>query len=795
MIRNYLKVAFRNLRKHKAYSLINISGLAVGMACAVLILLWVRDEAGYDRFHSRADTIFRVVFSTSDDGRPTNANGSFGVGPALKRDFPEVVEMARLRKMEQSARRYVGYGDRKFYESRFLFAEPAFLEIFDFPLVRGDPATALNDPNSVILTEDTAARYFGADDPMGKVIEADPYNDGKLMLFRVTGVAGNIPRQSHVHFDFLASYKSLKEDTEKFAGFYRNYTYVMLRSRASADALAPLLLDFLHRNWQADPWYTISLQPLLDIHLRSGLRSEIEPGGNIAYVYFFTAIALAVLVIACINFMNLATARAAKRAREVGIRKAVGAPKNRLVRQFLGESFGFSALATGAAVLVVVQALPLFDRITGKGLTLQSLLDPWFVSGTAAIAIGVGILAGVYPAFVLSAFSPVQALRSGPVRQGGGSSLRRALVVFQFALSIAIICSTLVIHRQVRYIQSRNIGFDKEHLVYVPLNPDLRRDYPAFRDELLRNPAIENAATSSYVPTAGSSHYNFRFEGNEDLISQVLFTVDKEFLATYGLQLLAGRGLDERLLEPGGTNEFVVSELAAREGGCASPQEAVGKRLSLEDEYGGQIVGVVKDVNIYSLHRPPYPIVFAVRPVEGHNFLSIRLRAAHAAEGLAAIRKTWAEMVPSYPLDIAFLDESFGELHVSDRKMQEVFSVFAGLAIFVAGLGLFGLAAHTAEQRTKEIGIRRILGASVPGIAVMMSREFAGWVLAANLVAWPVAWFVMARWLRGFAYRAELSLWPFVASGACALVVALVTVGSLSLRAASARPVDSIRYE
>ncbi len=788
-----VRIALRRLRLQRAYAVINIGGMALGLACTLLIFLWVRDETSYDRFHDKADRIYRVVLSTDDDGQPSNANGSFGLGPALKKDFPEVEDTVRVRKMEQNPKRYVGYGDKKFYEPRFFYAEPSLFMVFDFPLVRGDAATALRDPGSVVLTEAMAAKYFGNEDPIGRVIEADPYNDGKPVPFRVTGVAKNVPRQSHFHFDFLASYSGLREDTTQLSGMNQHYTYVLLRPGASAAAMAPRFIDFLKRNWQENPWYTIGLQPLRDIHLHSGLRSEIEPTGDIMDVYIFSAVALAVLLIACINFMNLATARSAKRAKEVGIRKAVGAPRSQLVRQFLGESLSTSAVSTAGAFLIVAAVLPWLNRLTGKGLTAATLAAPSVLLAAAAVAIAVGLVSGLYPALFLSAFRPVQILRAQGGPKASGAFLRRALVVLQFALSIGILCATLVIRDQMTYIRSRDLGFDRDQILAVPLNGEVRANYEAFRNELMKDPGVENAAASAFVPTGGSAHYNMNFEGGTQGITQVVYMVDKNFFATYGHSLLAGR-TTARLLSEEGPNEILLSASSVREAGYASPEEALGKIVDIEGT-PGNIVGVVEDILLYSLHRPPYPIVYAVRAPARLNYLSIRIGTRNVPATLAHVRKVWRTMVPSYPLDYAFLDESFERLHDSERRMGELFSVFAFLAIAVACLGLFGLAAYTAERKTKEIGVRKVLGASAWSVYASLAREFLRWVIMANLVAWPLAYYAMTRWLRNFALRVEIGWAVFPAAAAAALLIAALTVGSQTWRAARANPIDSLRYE
>ncbi len=794
MLGNYVKIALRNMRRQKGYSIINIVGLAVGIACTIFILLWVRDELSFDRFHKNADRIYRVVFSTSDDDlTPTNANGAFGVGPALKKDFPEVLEVVRIRKMGQGVKRYVGYKDKKNYELRFFFAEPSILSVFDFPLIKGNPATVLDDPNSIVLTEETAKKYFGNEDPMGKTIEADPYNDGNLMLFQVTGIAQNVPPNSHLHFDFLASYSSLKEDTEEFSGFYQHYTYALLSGKLAAESLNPKLLDFLHRNWRKNPWYTISLQPLLDIRLHSRLKSEVEPTGNILYVYIFSAIAVFVLLIACINFMNLTSARAVKRAKEVGLRKVVGARKNQLVRQFLGESLLLSLFSTSVAVILVVFFMPLFNRLTGKGIALSFLGNPSFVLGIAAIAFVVGVIAGIYPAFFLSAFQPIDTLKSRTGYSFSGTVLRKGLVIFQFALSIGIIFSTLLVQKQMNHIRSTNLGYDKEQIMVIPLNKDLRRNYEGFRNALLENPGIENTTTSSYVPTRGSGHLDFRFEGNEENIGQVIYSVDKEFIDTYGLKLLAGKNI-QNLPTDNKTLEFLASEMTVQEAGYSSRRDAVGKAVSVE-EYKGHILGVVNDINIYSLHIEPYSICYVLTPIRGHNYMSVRILPQNVSETISYIQKTWKTMIPYYPLDYFFLDASFEQMHIADKKMGEIFSVFSILAIFVACMGLFGLATYTAEQKTKEIGVRKVLGASVPNIYLLLSREFLKWVALANLIAWPVAYYAMHNWLQNFAYRVMIGWEIFLLSAGMALSISIITVSYQSIKAAVANPVDSLRYE
>ncbi|MFC2161917.1 ABC transporter permease [Acidobacteriota bacterium] len=795
MFRHYLMMTLRNIKRYKGYSLINVAGLAIGMTCCLLIFLLVKEELSYDKFHTKSNRIYRIAFSSSDDepGLPTNANGSFGVGPNLKKDYPEIIETVRLRRMGQDVKRYVGYKEKKFYEEKFFFAEPSIFTVFDFPLLRGNPETALNEPNSMVLSEEMAEKYFVNEDPIGKIIEADPYNDGDIMLFFITGVAKNIPRNSHFHFDFLASYSSQRDDLLDFSSYMQNYTYALLSENSTADSMNAKLFEFLQRHWREDPWYTISLQPLRDIRLHSRLRSEIEPTGNILYIYIFSAIALFILIIACINFMNLSTARSVNRAKEVGVRKVLGAQKKQLVRQFLGESIFLSVCSMLASIFAVLLILPLFNRLTEKNLMVSAFLDPTFIAAALSITLVVGLSAGLYPALFLSAFQPLHSLKSKFGNIFSCIQLRKGLVIFQFVLSIGIIFATLTTQKQMKYIQSRNIGYDKNQIMVMPLNRELRTNYDSFRNELLTNPAIENTTTSSYVPTKGSGHLSLKIEGKEELLNQVIYMVDKEFVNTYGLNLLEGNNIHAPISEDG-TSEFLVSELSTKEAGFSSSLEAVGKGANLH-EYTGQITGVVNDMNIYSLHQEPYSISYMITPIRSHNYLSIRVLPQNIPETIGFIEKIWKRTVPHYPLEYFFLDTSFEKMHHADEKLSEIFSTFSILAICVSCLGLFGLASFTAEQKTKEIGIRKVLGASAFSIYLQLSRDFLKWVIAANIIAWPTAFFFMQKWLQGFAFRTKIGWEIFLLSASLALIISIFTVSFQTLKAARANPVDSLRYE
>ena len=793
MLKNYIKIAFRNMKKSKGYTFINISGLAIGMACCLLIVLYIQDELSYDTFHLNADRIFRVVASSSEDGIPTNANGIFGTGPALKKDFPEVVDYVRIRKMGQGKKIYIGYEDQKFYEQWFFFADPTIFTVFTFPLIRGEADKVLSEPNSIVITEAMAEKYFGNEDPIGKTMETDPYNSGEKMFFQVTGIAKNVPPNSHFHFDFLASYINQTEDLTSFQGFWQHYTYVLLNDASSAEELESKLFDFLQRNWREDPWYTNHLQPLKDIRLHSQLRSEIEPTGNLAYVYVFAIVAVFVLIIACINFINLSTARSVKRAKEVGLRKVVGAQRKQLMGQFLGESILVSLLGGLCAFVLVALLLPVFNAIADKTVTLHFLLQLTPLAALLCIVVIVGFVSGSYISFVLSSFTPVRTIKGMSRASKEKRKLREGLVIFQFALSIIMIICTLTAHKQMRFIQTSSTGYNRDEILVIPLNKDARERYKTIRSELLKSPTIRNTTTSNYVPTRGSMHNGVIFEGMDEYITQVLYFIDKEFMNTYGIKIMEGRDIVSETFDQE-HSEFLISELTVTEAGYDSPVDAVGKKVIYHD-VRGMINGVVSNINLYSFHQEPYAMTFFVTPIEYHNYLSIRLDANQYSDSMAHIQKVWKNLIPDYPFVYFFLDESFEQMHRADARLGVIFRYFGIMAVIVACMGLLGLSVFTAEQKTKEIGIRKTLGAPVFSIYTLLSKKFVKWVLLANIIAWPVAFFALHKWLDNFVYRTSLDIWLFLVSGTVSLTVALLTVSLQSIKAARSNPINSLKYE
>jgi len=799
MLKNYIKLTLRHLLKYRTYSFINISGLAVGMTCCILILLYIRDELRYDRFHERADRIYRLTLSTEKDGQPTNANTSFGQGPALATEFPEVEAIVRLRKMGWGEKRVFAHNDNRFYEERFFYADKNVFAVFSFPFRRGNPQTALAEPFSIVITEAMSQKYFGHDNPLGETIALDPYNDGKFTDFKITGVVKNLPHYSHIKFDFLASFESQKDIMEGRRGWGLEsvFTYVLFKSGARAESVQAQLPAFLEKHVGKDHWYSLHLQPLTAIRLHSKLRAELEPNGDIAYVYIFSAIAAFILLIACINFMNLATAQSAQRTKEVGMRKVVGAVRSELVKQFLAESIGLSFLALAVAFILIEVSLPLLNSIVGKSIEIDYANNLLFVAMMLGLALMTGVVAGSYPAFFLSASRPIESLMG---KTSGGRKaaviLRKGLVIFQFAISVILVVCTTVVYYQMQYVRTKNLGFARKVIVVAPLNDPIRNSYRAAKHELLQHPNLLAMTVTEQVPAKAGNGAGYTVEGLEPE-GQTRFFVDHDFLKTYGIGLAGGRDFDEKI-STDATVAFMVNEAFVRWAAWKSPAEALGRSISMShagQKYDGKIVGVVKDFQLVSFREAVWPLVINIMPMEKLNFISFRIAPQGVTETLEHIRNVWSQFAPSYPLDYYFLDDDFARLHQADQQLGRVFQAFALLAIGIACLGLFGLAAFTAERRTKEIGIRKVLGATLPNVVTLLSKDFVKLVLLANLIAWPLAWYAMNKWLQSFAFRVEIQWWVFALAGGLALLIALLTVSTQAIRAALANPVEALRYE
>ncbi len=806
MFKNWLTVALRNLRRQKGYSFLTIFGLAVGMAGSILILLYLRDELGYDRYAPHADRIFRLAIEaqTPNRGALRTARTPSPWAPVLVQDYPEVEGYVRFKTPLVSWLVGNESNDRKFHERGFYFADPGSVRIFGWRMLRGDPETALTEPNSLILTRSAAARYFGSEDPLGKILRLDNTYD-----FAVTGVIEDVPRNSHITFDILASFASL--DANPIYGDIQNgtmernglapqvYTYLLLRVGTEPSGFEAKLPGFVERylgsqlaptNIEVRPF----LQPLTSIHLRSDIDAELGPNSSIGYIYIFSAVAFFILAIACINFMNLATARSAARAQEVGLRKIVGAERGQIIRQFLGESFFLSCLSLGLALLLTWTLLPVFGSLSGKELSLR-LSDPWLLTGLVGIILFTGFFSGSYPALYLSGFLPGNILR-GSIKAGRTSALlRKILVVFQFAISVVFIIGTVVVYRQLRFIGEKPLGFSKENVVILRLgDPRARPLFQSFKERALQDPGVLSVTAATSFPGGLPNTAFLRPEGAPpgEQIAVEFNMVDYGFLETLGIELSAGRDFS-RDYPTDRLQAYIFNEAAVRAFGWAD--DPLGKQIPLGD-LSGRVIGVVRDFHTESLHNRIDPLVLHLAPSpDPLHFGAVRISPENVQETLAFLESRWREVYPHDPFVYSFLEDDLGALYRNEALRGRIFVAFSVLTIIIASLGLLGLASFSAERRAKEIGIRKVLGARVSGLVGLLAREFIGLVLLANAIAWPLAYFFMHRWLRGFAYRTSLDLWIFPLVALMACVIAILTVGFQALRAALADPVAAIRTE
>jgi putative ABC transport system permease protein len=810
MIYNFLKVAWRNMSRQKFYALVNIAGLAVGIACCLLILLYVRDELSYDTFPERADRIYRVASEINFGGTHAfYAVAPAPMGPALAREFPEVADAFRFRGWGELLVRQEG-DIANIKETKVAYADSNFFAFFTVPVLAGDPEAALRAPNSVAISAAAAERYFSSPaDAVGKTLIFDD-----KYAFQVTAVYRNIPRNAHFRFDILMAMSGY-EDSRSPIWLSNNYhTYIRLREGANAEALSekipdmfkkyagPQVMQILEKSMEEiettgqGSWYT--LQPLRDIHLRSDYIAEIEANSDIKYVYIFSSIALFILIIACINFMNLATARSAGRAREVGVRKTMGAQRRELTGQFLIESLLLSGIAFSLAIVLARIALPAFNQLIDKTLYMP-LSDPGFLIAMIAGALLVGLLAGSYPAFFLSSFRPVETLK-GKLRAGmGGGNLRNGLVVFQFVMSIFLIIGALVVNEQLRYIRGKKLGFEREQVLVLNDAYALGDQRQAFKQEIERWPEVFSASYSSYLPVRSSRNNTLMWpEGRLDetnSVSTQVWSVDHDYLPSMGMELALGRNFSRDM--PTDSSAVIINEKAARLFGLGD--QVIGKRIS---KYEGHIdseiktytiIGVARDFHFESLRQNIGALVMLLAPSSG--YLSIRYQSDRPAALIERLQAQWRAMAPGQPFSHAFLDERFEAIYTAEQRTGQVFLLFAGLAIFVACLGLFALATFTAERRVREIGIRKVLGASVGQIFALLSSEFLRWVALACFIALPLGWYFGRRWLEDFAYASPIKWWIFLFAAFLALVIALCTVSFQAVRAARRNPAESLRWE
>jgi len=798
MIKNYFKIAFRNLLRNKTFSFLNIFGLAFGLTCCLLMILLIKNELNYDRFHKNAGAIFRVSFSNylNQGGFATTP---LPIGPALKTQLPEIKAMARIKTED---RYMMKYGSNQYFET-ISFADDEIFKIFSFPFKEGDPNTALKDPNSIVLSERIAKKYFGNEDPLNKMLIIG--TTGRLNS-RVTGVFKKLPQNSQLQFDFLVSSSTMTKlgfTTNLWQQMPENYTYVLLNDPADAKKIESKLPSFVQHNdgyeLNKNISYDLMLQPLTSIHLESKLQSELRTAGNISYVYLFAAIAVIILIIACINFVNFATANAIKRAREVGVRKVIGAQRLQLIKQFLSESFVTYFLACVISLLFAQILLPVFNYLSGKSFVFADLMQPPILASLIATGIVAGFLAGLFPAWSISQLSSIDALKGTIGSSIAGTRIRKALVTLQFVASIALMVASGIAFQQMNYIKEKSSLYRGEQVLVFPINDNLVKTYHNLKNQLLINSSIVSVTGSTNVPGFTYDSWPIRLTENSEAVQAENYVTDDNFFKTMNFPIVAGRELNAGLASDV-KEGFVLNETAIYQLGFKNIQDAVGKTLLWgggKEKKHGRIVGVVKDFHFQSFHEKIAPalVQFAFYDWMTYNYLLVKLKPYHLSSTIDYIKKTVASYDENWLVDYKFFDENFALLHKKDEQQGKVFTAFALIAIIISCMGLLGLTIYATQQRVKEIGIRKVLGASIPSIVNLLSRDFVRLVLIAAAFAFPLSWWGMNRWLQDFAYRVHVSWQVFAISGIMALLIAALTISFQAIKTAVANPVKSLRSE
>lgn len=793
MLKNYLKIAFRNLWKHKVFSLINIMGLTVGMSACLLISMYVNFELTYDAFHSKADRIYRLVTDVKTPSETINAGiTSWAFGPTIKQDFPEVEAYTRLNGGSFLVRK----GNIKFQEEATVFADSSLFRVFDFKLIQGDPKTALKEPLSLVFTEKAARKYFGDADPLGQTLLLS----GEGLPAKVTGVMKDIPENSLIKGDMFVSMSTM---TQRFNrgideqwGNFGATTYLLLKPGTDSKSLEKKLPAYLERRAgklmrESKMFYTLFLEPLLSVHLSS--ERDVAEKGSMNNVYVFSVVAVFILLIACINFVNLTTARSAERAKEVGIRKVVGAARTLLARQFVSESVMLCLIAFVFSILLSAVLIPLFNNLAGKIITTGIFSNPAFPALMLLAAILIGILAGIYPALVLSSFEPVTVLKGRFTTSVRGILLRKGLVTVQFAISIALIIATMVVYIQMNYMRNRDLGFSKDQMLVVNTEGDPKRE--AFKQSLNGLAGVKSTAASSSVPGSSNPGAYSEIEnksGDLQIANLDLYFVDFDYIPVFGLKMAAGRPFS-RDFGTDTTQAMVINEAAAKLFGYSKPEEAIGRRFK---QWGreGKIVGVIKNFHFRSLQETIKPLTMRIEP-GGSQLVSVKIDGARLKETVAAVEEKWKVAMPDRPFSYYFMDEFFDRQYRTEERFEKLFFNFAILAIFISCLGLLGLASYSTMQRTKEIGVRKVMGASISSIVGLLSKDFLKLVLIAFVIASPIAYFGMDRWLQNFAYRTDIYWWIFAIAAILSTGIAFITVSFQSIKAAVMNPVKSLRTE
>lgn len=803
MIKNYIKTGWRNIVKNKGTFVVNIIGLALGIASVIIIMLYVSDELSFDRFNEKADRIVRVVFRADINGeKMKEAVVMAPVAQTLKNDLPEVVNATRLAK---SYNNRLEYNNTYYGESELGYVDPNFFEVFTLPIIKGNKNTPLDKPNSVVISQSLAENIFGNSDPIGKSITVTNRNE----QLHISGVMKDIPKNSHFHFDLLVStlgYPNAKKTTWMQSDFF---TYLVLKEDAEIEKvesklpaitkkyMGPQMINAIgmsYQEFQKDNSLGLFLQPLTNIHLHSDFSDSttLEQGGDIKYIYIFSAIAVFMLVIACINFMNLATASASKRAKEVGIRKVLGSNKNQLIFQFLAEAFISTVIATAMAIALFAIALPFFNQLAGKGIEFSSLLNPFYLLLLFGLILLITLLAGSYPAFYLSSFNPLKALKSKFSGNGKSSGIRSALVVFQFVISTGLIIATLVVREQMHYIQNKDVGYEKDQLLVVRNTYLLGTNEDNFIQEIKNDPRVQNVTHSAFVP-AGESNNEVGgiFLNGEFLRRMYFYNVDENYIPTMGMELLKGRNFSKSYGDE--TDNVIINEKATEVLGFG--KDAIGKTFQRDTNEGPRditIIGIIRDFNWKSLHQEIEPLILKMNPYGG---MIIRSKTADMSGIIENLDTGWNQHNQKEALNYSVLDDSFNHIYLKEQKMGTILKLFAILTIIVSCLGLYGLVTFTAEQRFKEIGIRKVLGSSATQIVALLSKDFLKLVVISFLIAYPLSYYLMNKWLQDFAYRTQIQWYLFVFATAITLGIVFITIGIKSFKAANANPIKSLKTE
>lgn len=789
MFKNYLKIAWRNLIKSKSFSILNVLGLSTGMACSILILLWVQNEVSYDQFHTDAKRTYRFIVNSGDF---KTAVSSAGMGPDLKDELSEIESVVRITKFQNVIFKV---GDAVYEENHFLYVDSNFLSFFDFPLIRGEKSSALSDPNTLLLTASMAKKYFGEEDALGKTVK---FNNAEN--WKVTGILKDVPPNSHFKFDFIAPTATIASDDPNFVnntwGNFDYYSYFKLNKtvafsktgvrdlEAKINAIADERLD--------NEIFNFRLQPLEDIHLHSDLQLDVAGHGNIQYVNIFFIVALFILIVACINFMNLSTARSAKRAKEVGMRKAIGAQRGQLVWQFLSESILLSCISLLLAVGLVYLALPFFNDIAGKALNID-IASGNFWLGLLAIVLVTGLFAGSYPALYLSGFNPIKVLQGNLKKTGGNLFLRNGLVTMQFVISAVLIVGTGVVYNQLNFIKDKNLGFDKSNMLIIPFKGEMAQKQEALRAALEQNPLLKKYSFFNNMPTdLDTGTTDIVWEGKDENDGLVVpdLRMDDRFIDLFGLEVLAGRGYSEKFAI--NDKNLVINETLMKLMG-KNLEGIIGEKILFND-IDSRVIGVVKDFHFKPLQYDIEPLVLRQRDTYP-RFLAVRTTIDQTQASIEALENIHTNLNPAFPFSYSFLDADLENMYDGEQQMGMIFNVLALLAIFISCLGIYGLSAFMAEQRIKEIGVRKVLGASTLSLVNLLSKDFFKLVLLALAIAVPLSWYYLNEWLQAFAYRISISWWMFAIAAVAVLLITLITVSYQSIRVALSSPIESLRTE